>query len=138
VQYFDYGPLQFNINRAMLLAANRKKYRPEVRQPSPNWIGPYIEIDEAHVDRCGPGQPVLFATFPLPGHPRHLLIDGNHRVAHALKQSKSVRAVVLDLEDTLRVLTGPEDLLRQIKQEGEKAGLLEPAVTSDQVGVPGR
>ncbi len=126
VQFFDYGPLQFNINRAALLAANRTKYRPEMRQPSPEWIGPHIEVDEAYAERCGSGKPVIFATFPLPGHPRELLIDGNHRVVHALRHHKAVRAIVLDLEDTLRVLTGPDDLIRQIRQEGERAGLLKP------------
>jgi hypothetical protein len=126
VQYFDYGPLQFNINRATLLAANRAKYRPETRQPTPDWIGPGIEIDAAHVGHCDPRRPVLFATFALPGHPRELLIDGNHRVAYALKYRQAVRAVVLDLEDTLKVLTGPEPLIQQIKHEGHRLGLLSP------------
>src|SRR5438270_411576 len=45
VQYFDYGPLRFNVNRALVLAANGTKYRPELRRPSPDWIGPFIDIN---------------------------------------------------------------------------------------------
>src|SRR5690242_12591985 len=98
VQYFTYGPLEFNVSRALVLAADRRKYRPEACRPSPDWIGPGIALDDEYVDHCPPSQPVVFATLVLPGHPRQLLIDGNHRVAHALKHGKTVRAVVLDLE----------------------------------------
>ena len=126
LQCFTYGPLEFNVNRALMLAGNRKKYRPERRRPDPAWIGPFIDIDPAHVDRCDLSRPILFATLTLPGHPRELLIDGNHRAAHALKTGKDVRAVVLDLEDTLRVLAGPADLIRAIKEEGRRLGLLRP------------
>jgi hypothetical protein len=124
IQFFDYGPLRFNVNRAAVLAANRKKYRPEPRQASPAWIGSLIEIDEGHVERCDPSQPVLFATLALPGHPRELLIDGNHRVVHALRHGKQVRALVLDLEDTLQVVAGPDHLIRQMQECGRALGLL--------------
>lgn len=127
VQLFDYGPLRFNVNRAGMLASNRKKYRPETRPPSPAWIGPFIEIDDAHVERCDPSQPVLFATLALPGHPRELLIDGNHRVAHALRHGKMVRVIVLDLEDTLKVVSGPEDLLQLMRNAGRESTPLDAA-----------
>ena len=124
VQYFDYGPLQFNINRATLLAANRAKYRPETRQPTPDWIGPGIEIDAAHVGHCDPRRPVLFATFALPGHPRELLIDGNHRVLKALRHRLEVWAIHLDLADTLKVMQGPAREIEQMRLDGNRLGLL--------------
>jgi len=130
LQTFSYGPLEFHVNRALLLAGNRKKYRPERRRPDPEWIGAGIDIDPAHVERCDPSRPILFATLTLPGHPRELLIDGNHRAAHALKHGHDVRAIVLDLEDTLRVLGGPPDLIREIKEEGRRLGLLRPERTA--------
>ena len=124
VQYFTYGPLEFNVSRAMMLAADRRKYRPETCRPSPDWVGPHIDIDEEHVGRSAPNQPVIFATLALPGHPPRLLIDGNHRMRHALEQQKTVQAVVLDLADTLRVVTGPAHLIEQMKQTGRTLGLL--------------
>jgi hypothetical protein len=30
VQYFTYGPLEFDVSRAIVLASNRRKYRAEV------------------------------------------------------------------------------------------------------------
>jgi hypothetical protein len=126
IQVFSYGPLDFNVNRALLLAADRRKYRPERRRPEPHWVGPFIEIDPAHVERCDPSRPILFVTLAIPGRPRELLIDGNHRAAHALKYGKEVRAIVLDLEDTLRVVSGPADLIRTMKEEGRRLGLLPP------------
>jgi hypothetical protein len=125
VQYFTYGPLEFNVSRAMMLAADRRKYRPETCRPSPDWVGPHIDIDERHVGRCAPAQPVIFATLTLPGHPRQLLIDGNHRVVYALEHGQTVQAVVLDLTDTLRVVTGPGHMLEQMKQAGRTLGLLQ-------------
>ena len=134
VQGFTYGPLEFHINRALLLAGNRKKYRPERRRPEPHWIGPFIEIDPRHVERCDPSRPILFATLALPGHPRELLIDGNHRAAHALKYGKEVRAIVLDLEDTLRIVTGPPELIQEMKEEGRRLGLLGGETTAGERG----
>jgi hypothetical protein len=131
VQAFTYGPLEFNVNRATMLSGNRKKYRPERRRPEPDWIGPFIDIDPEHVERCDPSRPILFATLTMPGHPRELLIDGNHRAAHALKYGKEVRAIVLDLEDTLRVVSGPAELIREMKEEGRRLGLLRPAPPAD-------
>jgi hypothetical protein len=124
VQYFRYGPLEFNVNRAAILAANRKKYHPQLRRPDPEWIGPGIDIDPRHVGRADGTRPVIFVTFPLPGHPPALLIDGNHRVARALNQGKDVRAVVLDLEDTLRIVSGPEHVIGQLREEGRRLGLI--------------
>jgi hypothetical protein len=127
VQYFTYGPLEFNVSRALVLAADRRKYRPETCRPSPDWIGPGIAIDDEYVDRCPLNQPVVFATLVLPGHPRQLLIDGNHRVAQALRNQKLVKAVVLDLEDTLKVMAGPDYLIEEIRQAGLRLGLLKQA-----------
>jgi hypothetical protein len=123
IQCFEYGPLQFNVNRAALLAGNKKKYQPEFRHPSPDWIGPYIDVDERYAERARSSQPVIFATLLLPGHPRNLLIDGNHRVLHALKYGQGVKAIFLDLEDTLKIVSGPRDLIQQMKDEGQRLGL---------------
>jgi hypothetical protein len=124
IQVFTYGPLEFNVSRGLLLASNRRKYQAQLCQPRPGWIGPFITIDEDHVERCAPTEPVLFATLALPGHPRQLLIDGNHRVAHALRYNKPVSAIVLDLEDTLKIVTGPVGLLQQMRHGGQSLGVL--------------
>jgi hypothetical protein len=81
------------------------------------------------VGRCPLTQPVIFATLALPGRPRRLLIDGNHRVVRALREQRTVKAVVLDLEDTLKVVTGPPPLIGQMKQDGRRLGLLGPDTT---------
>src|SRR5579884_3544661 len=125
-QYFTYGPLEFNITRAHLLAANRRKYQPHWRQPSMDMVGPDTDIDPAQVERAEIGKPVLFATLALEGHPPELLIDGNHRVLKALRQGKRVRAILLDLEDTLRVVRGPEHFLQEMRENGRRRGMLAP------------
>ena len=124
IQVFTYGPLEFNVSRALMLASDRRKYRPQTCRPQPEWIGPLIALDDRHVERCDPSRPVLFATLALPGHPRQLLIDGNHRVAHALRHDRPISAVVLDLEDTLKVVRGPAALLQQMRSLGLSQGLL--------------
>src|SRR5438132_13949408 len=80
IQYFTYGPFEFNINKANLLSAYRKKYRPVSRRPMRDWIGPFIDINEDYIERTNIGKPVIFATIILDGQLQELLIDGNHRV----------------------------------------------------------
>ena len=94
------------------------------RRPAPDWIGPNIDIDEAHVEASDLGKPVLFAMTVMDGHPWPLLIDGNHRVAKALRHGAEVSAITLDLEDTLRIVSGPGALLAQMRHDGERLGLL--------------
>src|SRR6185437_975898 len=84
VQFFDYGPWRFNINKAMALAHNHGKYSPQMRRPTPDWIGPFIDIDFGHVEHAHPAQPVIFATVVRYGRPERLLIDGNHRAIKAM------------------------------------------------------
>jgi len=124
VQVFTYGPFEFNINRALALAADAGKYRPEPRWPTPGWIDPRIEIDERHVAGADLGKPVLFATLVTDGRPWPLLIDGNHRALKALRQRVPVQAVQLDLADTLKVLRGPAPLVERMRHDGERLGLL--------------
>jgi hypothetical protein len=124
VQWFAYGPLEFNVNRALALAANAGKYRPEPRWPEPQWVGPYIEIDPRHVEEADLGRPVLFATVITDGQPWPLLIDGNHRVLKALRHRVQVQTVQLDLGDTLKVVRGPAALLEHMRRHGERLGLL--------------
>ena len=123
-QYFTYGPLEFNITKALALAANSGKYKPESRFPSRDWIGPFIDINEGYVEKSDLGKPVIFATVVMDGFPWQLLIDGNHRVAKALNHRTEVQVVTLDLEDTLKILRGPENILRQMKRDGQRLGLL--------------
>jgi hypothetical protein len=124
VQFFDYGPWRFNINKALALCANRHKYQPEMRRPMPDWIGPFIDIDFHHVGDTDPSQPVIFATVVRNEQPLRLLIDGNHRVAHALREQLPVPVVTLDLEDTLKVLSAPGPMLAEMKRAGVALGLL--------------
>lgn len=129
VQLFDYGPWRFNINTAMRLAADRSKYRPELRRPTPDWVGPNIDVDSGYAEHADSRQPVLFATVIHNGQPFRLLIDGNHRVTHALREQTEVLAITLDLEDSLKVLTAPPVYLEQMKRDGARLGLLrDPAV----------
>lgn len=124
VQFFDYGPWRFNINKAMALASNHRKYQPEIRRPTPDWIGPFIDIDRGHVAHAESHQPVIFATVVRYGRPERLLIDGNHRVLHALRDQAEVPVVTLDLEDTLKILTAPGTWIQQMKEDGLRLGLL--------------
>ncbi len=121
VQVFTYGPLEFNVTRAAELA---RKYTPRQRQPHPEMVGPNIEINPEQVEQSDLGQPVLFATLVMDGHPWELLIDGNHRVLKALRHQCPVRAIVLDLKDTLKVLSGPPAMIQQMRVTGGRLGLL--------------
>jgi hypothetical protein len=125
VQFFDYGPWRFNINEAIALARNRRKYLPELRRPTPDWIGPFIDIDFGHVEHTDPHQPVIFATVVRYGRPERLLIDGNHRAVKALREQREVPVVTLDLEDTLKVLTAPGGWVQQMREDGLRLGLLQ-------------
>jgi hypothetical protein len=124
VQFFDYGPWRFNINKATTLAHDRRKYQPEMRRPTPDWIGPYIDIDFAHVDHTDATQPVIFATVVRYGRPERLLIDGNHRAIKAMRDQTEVPVVTLDLEDTLKVLSAPGTWVPQMREDGARLGLL--------------
>ncbi len=124
VQFFEYGPFRFNINKAMSLAADRLKYPLMLRRPTPDWIGPGIEMDSRQVDAADLTQPVIFASLVQNGQPWPLLIDGNHRVAKALRQQASIPVVSLDLGDTLKVMAGPIAMIQQMKMEGIRLGLI--------------
>jgi len=124
VQYFTYGPLEFNVNRALVLAANRRKYQPEIRRPAGDMVGPHIEVDEHYVDKSDLSKPVLFVTLVMDGQPWQLLIDGNHRVLKALRHQTTIKAVVLDLEDTFTIMRGPEAMIQQMRWHGQRLGLL--------------
>ena len=124
VQYFEYGPFRFNVNKAIALAADRRKYPLLMRRPSPDWIGPGIEIDAHHVDDADLTQQVIFATLVQNGQSWPLLIDGNHRVAKALRQQAPIPVVTLDLADTLKVMAGPLPMVQQMKREGARLGLI--------------
>jgi hypothetical protein len=124
IQFFDCGPWRFNVTKALRLAANQRKYSVETRRPTPDWIGPNIDIDSAHVERVEASQPVLFATVVQHGQPWRLLIDGNHRVVRALRQGCEVAVVTLDLEDTLKVLSAPGGTVEQMRRDGVRLGLL--------------
>jgi len=124
VQFFTCGPLRFNINKALALAANRSKYQPEMRRPTPQWIGPFIDIDPGYVEHSDVSKPVIFATIIQQGQPWPLLIDGNHRAVQAMRHAREVPIVTLDLEDTLKVLSAPGDMVQRMRQEGTRLGLI--------------
>jgi hypothetical protein len=125
-EVFTLGPWEFNVSRARLLAADRRKYRPRTCRPGPDWVGPNIDIDPRQVERSDLRKPVLFATVVWHGRPERVLIDGNHRAVKALRHQVDVRAITLDLEDTLKVLRAPGHTLEQMRQEGQRLGLLRP------------
>jgi hypothetical protein len=126
VQYFTFGPWEFNIDHAMILARNAEKYQPLSRRPSPDWVGPNIDIDESHVERASLDQPVIFATVIQNGEPWPLLIDGHHRVLRALRQHVPIQTITLDLADTLRILKAPGHTIEQMRRDGQELGLLSP------------
>jgi hypothetical protein len=123
-EFFDYGPWRFNINKATVLASNGDKYRPQMLRPTADWIGPFIDIDFRRLDHCDLSRPVIVATVVQDGRPWRLLIDGNHRVARALRDQAAVPVVTLDLEDTLKVLRAPPGMVEVIKRRGQQLGLL--------------
>jgi hypothetical protein len=124
VQFFTYGPWEFNINKAAVLAANAQKYRPELRWPERQWIGPFIEVHPDAIADADVSKPVIFATVIRNGHAWELLIDGNHRVAKALVHGVHIPVVVLDLHDTLQVLHAPGNTVEQMRRDGQLLGLL--------------
>jgi hypothetical protein len=124
VQFFDCGPWRFNVTKALRLASNRAKYSPVIRRPTPDWIGPFIEVDASYAERSDSNAPVLFATVIQHGQPWRLLIDGNHRVVKALQQQTEVAVLALDLGDTLQVLSAPPAMIELMKRDGRSLGLL--------------
>jgi hypothetical protein len=125
IQFFTCGPWHFNVTKALALAGNRTKYQPAMRRPTPQWIGPFIDIDPGYVERSDTSQPVIFATIIQQGQSWPLLIDGNHRVVKAMRHSMDVPVITLDLEDTLKVLTAAGDMVRRMRQEGVRLGLIQ-------------
>jgi hypothetical protein len=124
VQIFACGPFEFHVNKALLLAGNAAKYRPERRWPEPQWVGPFIDVDPAYIEQADLSKPVLFATLITDGRPWHLMIDGNHRVLKALRHRLPIEAIDLDLADTLKVIRGPAHALEQMRRDGERLGVL--------------
>jgi hypothetical protein len=124
VQVFTCGPFEFRIDKALKLAADGAKYRPERRWPSPEWVGPFIDIDEDYIEQADLAKPILFATLVEDGRPWRLLIDGNHRVLKALRHGAAVEAITLDLADTLKVVRGPAHAVEGMRRDGERLGLL--------------
>jgi hypothetical protein len=116
-QYFSYGPLQFHIGAASRLAANRAKYKPSRRRPRRDWLVENISINPSQVDRCELDRPVLMASIVLDGAPLQFVIDGNHRVMRALRDGVEIEVIVLDYDDTLKVVSGPPSLLAQMRRE---------------------
>ena len=123
-QVFTCGPFEFQVNKALTLAAKGDKYPPERRWPSPEWVGPFIEIDVDYIEQADLSRPVLFATLVTDGQPWRVLIDGNHRVLKALRHGVSINAVQLDLADTLKVVRGPARAIEEMRREGARLGLL--------------
>jgi hypothetical protein len=123
IQIFSCGPFEFHVGKALTLAAGGK-YRPERRWPSPEWVGPFIEVNESYIEQADVSKPVLFTTLVTDGRPWHLLIDGNHRVLKALRHGVSVEAITLDLADTLKVVRGSPHLIEQMRRDGTHLGLL--------------
>ncbi len=128
VQYFAYGPWEFNIQRATILAMDCRRYKPVVCQPSPEWIGPNIDIDHDHVESTDLHRPLIFATVIRDGQAWPLLIDGHHRAVNALNRQRTVRTITLTLADTLRILNAPDHFIEEMRIEGRRMGLL-PAET---------
>jgi hypothetical protein len=126
VQLFIWGPFDFHVTRALTLAANADKYQPRRCRPSRAWVGRDVNIDEEHVEASDTSRPVLFATIIQDGRPTPLLIDGNHRVLKALRHRDEVRAIHLDLADTLAVMQGPAREVEQMRHDGRRLGLLPP------------
>jgi hypothetical protein len=122
-QYFTYGPWEFNIRKAEILAAARK-YRAESCRPSPEWVGPFIDIDHKHVEHGNLSKPLIFATVIRDGQAFPLLIDGHHRALKALNGQKMVRTITLDLADSLKVLKAPEHFMQEMIHDGRMLGLL--------------
>jgi hypothetical protein len=123
IQVFTCGPFEFLIDKASKLAAGGK-YSPERRWPNPEWVGPFIEIDENYIEQADLGKPVLFATLITDGRPWPLLIDGNHRALKALRHGLAVEAITLDLTDTFKVMRGPAHAIEEMRRDGARLGLL--------------
>jgi hypothetical protein len=121
VQVFTCGPFEFNVTRAQALAV---RYRPERQSANPEWVGPYIEINEDYVEQADLSKPILFATLITDGRPWRLLIDGNHRVIKAVRHDLPVETICLDLADTFKVIRGPAHALEQMRRDGACLGLL--------------
>ncbi len=123
-QVFTCGPFEFHVNKALQLAGAGAKYRPERRWPSPEWVGPFIEVDLDYIEQTDLSKPVLFATLVTDGRPWRVLIDGNHRVLKALRHGVSIDAIQLDLADTLKIVRGPAPAVEKMRAEGRRLGLL--------------
>lgn len=124
VQYFIYGPWEFNIRKAQILAADCRKYKPEIHQPSPDWVGPNIDVDHDHAPHTDLSRPLIFATVVKDGQAWPLLIDGHHRALNALNRQRTVRTITLSLADTLRILNAPEHFIQEIRFVGRRLGIL--------------
>jgi hypothetical protein len=124
MQYFVYGPWEFNIQKAALLAFDCRRYKPMTCQPLPEWVSPNIDVDHEHVGGTDLHRPLIFATVIRDGQARPLLIDGHHRAVNALNRQRTVRTITLTLADTLRILKAPDQFIQEMRFEGQRMGLL--------------
>jgi hypothetical protein len=97
----------FNVKIAQE-AINAGRYRQLVAVPTEilEHIVRNNEIDPDHIDDADPGIPGIFAPCR---DGAVILIDGNHRAAHALKHQKPFHAYILTDEDTRAAIINIHD-----------------------------
>ena len=102
-EYFQYMNIGFDVDKAETLVEGEPI---KTETPTREWILPMVRIDDATVAKANLDDPVLFASIVLDGRVYKILIDGNHRVARALKEGKQVKYRTLPIEKSIKLVDG--------------------------------
>ena len=122
-EYFSFLHLKFDVTKAKKLA---KKYKPEKKAPILDWVFPLTYVDPSYVpSEKDLLKATIFATLPQDHVLCTYLIDGNHRVSHAIRQSiPFVNVVTLNIADSLKILKSSKAIRNSIEADARKMGLI--------------
>jgi len=108
-EVFRYFNLSFDIDKAERLT---KGHRAKKEMPERGWMLPMVNVDDEHAMKTDLSRPVIFATVVSGGKESMMLIDGYHRIHKALKEHEQVFYVVLTLDETKQIVSGPTKALQ--------------------------
>ena len=105
---YSHGRFKFDVERAWTFVADGREVL-ELDRESIEWSLRGASIDEDHLDHVDPGIPGLIAHIWLRSDDGeisrgHVLIDGNHRAARCLRDTRPFLVFVLSEEESDAIL----------------------------------
>jgi len=114
--YFNYLHLRFDLEKGWNLVAN---YAPTIIIPQSEWLPVKILMTSQFDTR----NKILVATLAFDNRKTQLVIDGLSAANLAIRKQVPVEVFILTFSDTLKVLTTPMSVRRNIINQGKAIGL---------------